>query len=235
MKAVILAGGQGTRLKSVIHEIPKPMAPVNGRPFLEFLVSRLVSHGISEIILSVGYLYENIVAHFGNGSQLQASISYCIEPEPLGTGGAVRESLAMAGRENVLVINGDTFVAADIKKLSDFHELRRTIATMTVIPMDDASRYGSVKVSPAGLVTAFTEKENSGSGLINAGIYVFSAKMLDLMPAGRVSLETDILPKLAGAGQLAAQVQNVPFIDIGIPESYREFCLNSSKYTDVIG
>lgn len=233
MKAVILAGGQGTRLKSVIHDTPKPMAPVQGRPFLEFLVSWLVSLGIHDIILSVGYLYEKITNHFGDGRNFQASITYCVEHEPLGTGGAVREALLMADSDDVLVMNGDTFVAADIGALIAFHKFHQTIATMAVIPLADASRYGSVNVSSAGLVTAFSEKENSSSGLINSGIYIFNNKVRDLIPPGRASLEADVLPTLATAGRLAALIQDVPFIDIGVPSAYREFCLNSSRYTDV--
>ena len=233
MKAIILAGGRGTRLQSVIHDIPKPMAPVNGRPFLEFLVSRLVALGCNDIILSVGYLHEKIMAHFGDGRDFNSSIKYCVEHEPLGTGGAVREALLMAGRDDVLVMNGDTFAAVDIRKLASFHEFLKVIATVAVIPLDDASRYGAVDVSPIGFVTAFAEKKTACSALINSGIYVINRKILDSIPAGRVSLETEVLPALAATGQLGAQIQDVPFIDIGIPSAYQEFCLNSSKYAGI--
>lgn len=232
MKAIILAGGHGTRLKSVVHDIPKPMAPVNGRPFLEFLISRLVRHGITDIILSVGYLYEKIVAHFGNGSDFNSTITYCIEPEPLGTGGAVREALLLADSDDVLVMNGDTFVAVDITRLVSLHASLQPVATMAVIPLDDASRYGAVNVSPTGIVTAFAEKKNASPALINSGIYVLNRKLITSIPPGRVSLETEVLPLLVGTGLLAAQIQDVPFIDIGIPDAYKEFCLNSSKFTD---
>ncbi len=232
MKAVILAGGQGTRLQSVISDIPKPMAPVNGRPFLVFLVTRLVALGFNDIILSVGYLHEQIMDHFGDGREFQASISYCIEHEPLGTGGAVREALLLANTEDLLVMNGDTYVAADLERLVSFHESLQGFATMAVVPIEDASRYGAVNVSPSGLVTEFAEKKSAGSALINSGVYVFSRKVLESIPPGRVSLEADVLPILASAGHLAAQIQDVPFIDIGVPSAYREFCLNSSRYMD---
>jgi D-glycero-alpha-D-manno-heptose 1-phosphate guanylyltransferase len=209
------------------------MAPVNGRPFLEFLVSRLVSRGINEIILSVGYLHDKIMDYFGDGSRFRSSITYCMEPEPLGTGGAVREALLMANCEDVLVMNGDTFAAVDLRKLVSFHKSLQAIATMAVIPLDDASRYGSVIVTPTGLVTAFAEKKTAGSALINSGVYVIRRTILDSIPQGRVSLEAEVLPVLAEAGQLGAQTQEVPFIDIGIPSAYQEFCLNSSTYTDI--
>jgi D-glycero-alpha-D-manno-heptose 1-phosphate guanylyltransferase len=232
MKAVILAGGQGTRLKSVIHDIPKPMAPVHGRPFLEYLLSNLVSNGIRDIILSVGYLHEKIVDHFGNGRHFQCQISYCIEQEPLGTGGAVRKALLMADCENILVMNGDTFVDIDCKDLSAFHKTLQTVATMAVVSGEDASRYGTVKVSPDGHVTAFSEKEATTPALINAGVYVFNKEILTLIPPGTVSLESDILPVMAVAGNLGAQIQEVPFIDIGLPSAYKMFCENFTKYTN---
>jgi NDP-sugar pyrophosphorylase family protein len=234
MKAIILAGGQGTRLQAVIHDIPKPMAPVNGRPFLEFLISRLVALGFRDIILSVGYLHEKIMDHFGDGRDYKSSITYCVEHEPLGTGGAVREALLMADCEDVLVMNGDTFAAIDLEKLITFHQFHQTIATMAVIPLDDASRYGTVTVSPDGFVMTFSEKISIRSAHINSGVYIFNKNIVDLIPPGRVSLETDILPDLATAGRLAAQIQDVPFIDIGIPSAYQEFCLNSSRYTDIL-
>jgi NDP-sugar pyrophosphorylase family protein len=233
MKAIILAGGHGTRLKSVIHDIPKPMAPVDGRPFLEFLISRLVRDGISDIILSVGYLHEKIKAHFGDGCDFNAAITYCIEPEPLGTGGAVREALLLADSDDVLVLNGDTLVAVDIKRLASLHTSLQPTATMAVIPLDDASRYGSVTISPTGIVTAFAEKKGASPALINSGIYIFNRKIITSIPPGKVSLETEVLPLLAGTGHLAAQIQDVPFIDIGIPAAYQEFCLNSSKYSGI--
>ncbi|MEI6213382.1 MAG: nucleotidyltransferase family protein [Desulfuromonadales bacterium] len=233
MKAVILAGGRGTRLKSVVHGTPKPMAPVNGRPFLEFLISRLVSQGINNIILSVGHMHEQIMDHFEDGKNFHSSITYCVEHEPLGTGGAVREALLMADSGDLLVMNGDTFVAIDIEKLVAFHRSLQVIATMAVIPVDDASRYGTVNVSPTGLVTTFTEKNAGGSALINSGVYIFNKRMIDAIPPGQVSLETAILPPLAITGHLAAHCQDVPFIDIGVPSAYREFCLNSSRYVHV--
>lgn len=231
MKAVILAGGKGTRLRCVVKDVPKPMAPVNGRPFLEFLISRLVVQGFDKIVLSVGYLSEKIIDHFGDGSNFNASISYCVENVPLGTGGAIREVLLLADDEDILVMNGDTFAAVDIKKLVSFHKNLKTKMTMAVIPRDDAARYGSVHLSSNGLVTAFTEKDLTGSGLINSGVYVINKALLASIPSGFISLESNVLPVLAIDGQLAAHIQDVPFIDIGVPVAYDDFCRNSLKYT----
>lgn len=228
MKAIILAGGFGTRLRAAVKDVPKPMAPVNGRPFLELLVSRLVSEGISEIILSVGYLHEIIVKHFGDGRRFNASIIYCVEREPVGTGGGVRESLKLAGAGDTLVINGDTYAAVDVKSLLAFHRRIQAAASMIAIPMDDAQRYGSVTVSVDGMVTAFAEKGTAGPALINAGFYVVNNSIADVIPSGFVSLERDVLPVLAGNGRLAAQMQKVSFIDIGVPEDYLEFCRNTT-------
>lgn len=230
MKAIILAGGRGTRLSTVISDVPKPMAPINGRPFLEFLISKLVSNGIDKIILSVGYLHQSIINHFEDGRHFGASIEYLVEPEPLGTGGAIREAMKLVNNKEALVMNGDTFVALDIQKFINFHRQTQKIATMALIPIDDASRYGAVKISPDGIVTSFSEKSSHQAGFINAGVYIFNQEIINHFPEGRVSLETDILPILAITGNLAAQPQKVPFIDIGIPSAYHEFCLNHSTY-----
>lgn len=230
MKAVILAGGRGTRLKSIIHDVPKPMAPVNGRPFLEFLISRLAGEGVCDIILSVGYLYEKIVEHFGDGGKFNVSITYCVEHEPLGTGGGVREALLMADSDDVIVMNGDTFSAVDMKTLVQFHKRMGVVATMVAIPVADATRYGAVNISSQGLVTEFSEKMTTCSALINSGCYVFNSKVLTTIPQGNVSLEHEVLPVLVRNGWLAAHVQDTPFIDIGVPEQYLEFCRNTAFY-----
>jgi len=231
MKAIILAGGSGMRLQSVVKDVPKPMAPVDGRPFLEFLITRLVNSGIIEIVLSVGYMHEKIVSHFGDGSQLGASISYCVESEPVGTGGAIRESLRMLDAGEAFVLNGDTFSAVDTDSLALFHTSSKAMVSMAVVPAADASRYGTVQVSHEGRVTSFLEKQAGGSNLVNTGTYICNRSILDLIPSGKVSFEHDVLPVILSQGMLAAQVQDVQFIDIGIPEDYRRFCLDHSVYT----
>jgi len=230
MKAVILAGGLGKRLKPLIHDIPKPMAPIHGRPFLEFLVSRLVAGGITDIILSVGYMHEKISQHFGDGTDFQASIAYCMEETPLGTGGAVRQALLMSDSDDTLVLNGDTFAAVDMQKLKQCHREKGAVATMTVVPVHDATRFGAVSVSPEGVVTAFSEKMTTASALINAGFYLFNRKVLDSIPQGNVSLEQVVLPALVQNRSLVADIQDIPFIDIGVPGDYLEFCNNTVRY-----
>lgn len=231
MKAIILAGGSGTRLQSVVWDVPKPMAPVNGRPFLEFLIKRLVDSGITEIILSIGYLHEKIISYFGDGSLFGASISYCVESEPLGTGGAIRESLKILDAETALIMNGDTFSSVDTNSLASFHSNMKAMVSMAVVPISDASRYGTVLVTPEGRVKLFLEKQAIGSNLVNSGTYICNNSLLDLFSTGNVSFENDILPIIINKGLLAAQIQDVPFIDIGIPEDYQKFCLNHSVYT----
>jgi NDP-sugar pyrophosphorylase family protein len=233
MKAIILAGGMGTRLRGVVRDLPKPMAPVNGRPFLDILIARLVTQGVTEIILSVGYLHDCISKHFGNGAAHGASIEYCVEHEPLGTGGAVGKALQMAGNGDVLVLNGDTFAEVEIKELIAFHLDRKALATIAVLPVADASRYGTVVVSPEGMVEAFSEKSSTGSNLVNAGVYVFNSDALDLIPPGKSSLENDVLPQIVLQGRLAAQIQQVPFIDIGLPDDYYRFCRRFSEHQHV--
>lgn len=231
MKAIILAGGSGTRLQSIIRDVPKPMAPIDGRPFLEFLIKRLVNSGTTEIILSIGYLHDKIIDHFGDGSLFGASISYCIESEPLGTGGAIRESMKMLDAETALIMNGDTFTSVDTDSLASFHSNMKAMVSMVVVPISDASRYGTVLVTPEGRVKLFTEKQAAGYNLINSGTYICNRSLLDLFSTGNVSFENDILPIIINKGLLAAQIQDVPFIDIGIPEDYQKFCLNYSIYT----
>ena len=230
MKAIILAGGFGSRLQCEVKDLPKPMAPINGRPFLEFLISRLSACRVSEIILSVGYLHEKIVKHFGDGRGFNASIAYCVEHEPLGTGGGVRETLKLAGAGDSLIVNGDTYAMVDIENFVDFHRRHQVSASMVVIPVPNAERYGSVTVSDDGMVASFMEKGAAGPALINSGIYLANHSILDAIPLGHVSLELDVLPLLARQGRLAAQIQEVQFIDIGIPEDYREFCRNTARY-----
>lgn len=231
MKAIILAGGFGTRLKDVVPDVPKPMAPVRGAPFLKLLIDRLVLSGVNELILSTGYLHETIYEYFGNGSEYNASIDYCVEQEPLGTGGAVLKALGMVGNEDVLIVNGDTYAGVSIDKLITFHNQQKTVITMAVIPMKDASRYGCVQLSHDGKVVSFLEKSTVKNGLINSGVYIANSGLQGMFPQGKLSLELDVLPALAHKGLLAALVQHVPFIDIGMPEDYLEFCRNTSNYT----
>jgi D-glycero-alpha-D-manno-heptose 1-phosphate guanylyltransferase len=217
MEAIILAGGLGTRLASRLNGIPKPMAPIAGRPFLEILLHQLVLAGCDRAILSVGYCHTAIKNHFGSAFE-NMPIEYAIEETPLGTGGAIRMALDRSQNENVLVLNGDTFLKADYRALLHFHKAERAAITLAVTSQPDISRYGGVIVE-RDRITAFEEKGRTGPGLINAGVYAMRTEFpwpLNL-PAS-FSFERDVLvPEVRALGPLAFPV-NGYFLDIGIPE-----------------
>jgi D-glycero-alpha-D-manno-heptose 1-phosphate guanylyltransferase len=217
MEAIVLAGGLGTRLASRLDGIPKPMASIAGRPFLEILLRQLVLAGCDRVILSVGHRYRIIEDHFGSSFQ-SMQIEYAIEDAPLGTGGAIRMALGRSSEENVLVLNGDTFLKADYWAMLKFHNLEHASITIAVTPQPDVSRYGGVVVE-GERITAFEEKGRSGPGLINAGVYVMRRDFQwPLSLPASFSFERDLLvPELHRLGPLAFQVKGY-FLDIGIPE-----------------
>lgn len=223
MKAVILAGGFGTRLKSVIADIPKPMAPVNGHPFLEILVKRLVRRGITDIVLSVGYKQEVVSDYFGNGSSIGATINYSPEDFPLGTGGAIHKVMVQYPDDLYLVMNGDSFFDNNIPELLAYHHAKQANITLALTEVTDKGRYGSVDLSPDGVICGFAEKGGSGLGLINAGVYVLEHRCKDYFLEKVCSFENDILPEMIGKGLFGIHQQGA-FIDIGIPEDYHAFC-----------
>lgn len=217
MEAIILAGGFGTRLASRLHNIPKPMAPVAGRPFLEILLGHLGRNGCTRALLSVGHLHEVIVDHFGT-SFGGIEIEYVIEHEPLGTGGAIRAALGQVRESSALVLNGDTFLAADLAAMLAAHTAAGAIFSMAVAQQPDIARYGGVVVQD-NRVVGFEEKGRSGPGWINAGVYAVTRDLT--WPAelqDKFSFERDfMMPKLASLSPLAFQVDGF-FLDIGIPE-----------------
>jgi NDP-sugar pyrophosphorylase family protein len=220
-KAVLLVGGMGTRLRSVVATAPKPMAKVGDRPFLELLARQLCHQGIRRLVLCTGYLAEEIEKALGDGQALDVTIEYSKEPFALGTAGAVKlaESFLLDVPDFV-VMNGDSFMEIDFRELIRFHRQAGGIATMAVLQMKNRMRYGTVQVTPGGRVSGFTEKSDSDSaGLVNAGIYVFDRKVFEYLPEGPASLEKDVFPKLLEHGVYASEQRGV-FIDIGTPEDY---------------
>ena len=214
MEAVILAGGLGTRLRSVVSEVPKCMAPVDGKPFLQYMLEWLSRFDVSHVVLSVGYLREVIFA-FIDSREWPFEISYAVEEEPLGTGGGIRLALTKCREDRVIVLNGDTFFNVDLKALTFAAPV-----TLALKPMRDFDRYGAVDLD-GGLVTGFHEKTACTEGLINGGVYALVRSRLDLaFYPGRFSFEKDLLEPLAAARLVAGQVQEGYFIDIGIPEDY---------------
>ena len=218
MECVVLAGGMGTRLRSVVAELPKCLAPVAGRPFLAWLLDDLRGAGFDHIILSLGYRHEAVedwVATLPG----RDSITFVVEKEPLGTGGGVRLALEQAREERVFVLNGDTYFGVDFRAMQSFHLQSGAKATLALKPMRDFDRYGEVLCDEDGSVTAFREKQPCAAGLINGGIYLLRRDALRAMPE-RFSLEKDYFEPLAAAGALAGFRSDGYFIDIGIPEDY---------------
>ena len=220
MQAIILAGGRGTRLQAVCPDVPKVMAPVGSRPFLAILIDHLACQGIESVILSVGYRHQAVVEFFGkrHGS---VSISYAIEHSPLGTGGAIRLALAQVSVDAALVLNGDTFLRTDYRKLMQAHRESGAPLTIAVKHVDDTSRYGRVALS-GGRIVGFSEKQAAGPGLINTGAYVVGARIFDGfdLPAS-FSFERDFLYRAVAALAPHGHVIDGYFIDIGVPEDYR--------------
>jgi NDP-sugar pyrophosphorylase family protein len=221
VKAVLLVGGFGTRLKSVVPTAPKPMAAVGDRPFLELLMRQLAYQGVRRVVMCTGYRADDIARELGDGRAWDVSIEYSREPQPLGTAGAVKFAAPLlAELSDFFVMNGDSFVEVDFQRLLRFHRQAAGIGSMAVIRTKNEMRYGTVHVNAEGRVAGFAEKTNADpNGLINAGVYVFSTKVLDHIPPGTSSLERDIFPKLLSLGLYALEQQGV-FIDIGTPEDY---------------
>lgn len=220
---VILAGGLGTRLREVVRDVPKPMAPVAGRPFLDILLGALDGKPwVDKVVLAVGHMAGQIVEAYRLRKEYSFSILFSPEEEPLGTGGAVRLALDRTETPEVLVLNGDSFVEVDWDIFIDTHRRSGYPMSLVLRQVDDAGRYGRVVLDASGRVVEFEEKrEAAGSGLVNAGAYLFDRRILTGIPAGRkVSLEVDLMPGFLEEG-VGGFVTNGKFIDIGLPESYR--------------
>ena len=219
MKAIVLAGGFGTRLREKVPNIPKPMAPVAGRPFLEYILDRLVAGGIAEIILSVGYRANTIIDHFSE-TYRGVTVNYAIETEPLGTGGAIVHALHESSNAPVLILNGDTFLNIDFEELIHWYKENPVPIAMVLKKVPDTSRYGSVLLSGEKVV-GFEEKGKCGPGLINAGVYIVQANVFKKLGfSGKFSFETEFLQKQCAVLATRAFITDAYFIDIGIPEDY---------------
>ncbi|MFN8278253.1 MAG: nucleotidyltransferase family protein [Chitinophagales bacterium] len=216
--AIVLAGGLGTRLQQVVSEVPKPMAPVKGVPFLQYVLDHLQQNGIEEVLLSVGYLHEKISDYFGDRYQ-QLSLRYTIESKPLGTGGALNQAVALVDTP-CFIVNGDTIFNVDLQAMKRFSEAQKADLTLALKPMSDFDRYGAVALDERQRILRFEEKKYCASGLINGGIYylrrdVFAGRHLPEV----FSFEKEILEAEAG-GSLYGFQSDALFLDIGIPEDY---------------
>lgn len=222
MDAIILAGGLGTRLRAVVSDLPKPLAPVNGRPFLDYQLWLLAQSGlVRKATLAIGHLADRVIEHYA-AYPPPLLVDFVVEPALLGTGGAARNALDATTSDQVLVLNGDSVFKWNLLELAQAHARLRPAATLALVQVDDTSRYGSVTLQH-GRVTQFVEKSGaSGPGAINAGVYVFQRKTLEELRLGEVaSLERDVFPQLIARHQLAAVTFDAAFIDIGLPETYK--------------
>jgi NDP-sugar pyrophosphorylase family protein len=220
---VILAGGEGTRLRPVLPDSAKSVAPVNGRPFIHRLLEQVAAAGVQRIILCTGYRGQDVEAAAGREHR-GIPILYSVEERPLGTGGALKQAHDRFGDGGTwMVMNGDSYCAIDLAELVADHLAARLYATMAVVEADDAGRFGSVVISHNRRVTSFFEKQQrsgGGPGWVNAGVYAFSEPFLAALPAGTpLSLEVQVLPQWLWQG-LHAFKRRARFIDIGTPESY---------------
>lgn len=219
--AIILAGGFGTRLGELTKNTPKPLVLVNGRPFLDILLSHLVHLGFERVVLSVGHLAEQIQAHYGEVYQ-QLQLIYAVETEPLGTGGAIRLALSNIQESDAFVFNGDSFLEFDKSAVEWIHKEKDADLTLVLRSVEDASRYGSIVRNDTSRITAFQEKTNDhAKGLINGGIYLINKQSyLENTPLGNFSIEKDVFQKKCDSLKIYSHLTSGFFIDIGIPVDY---------------
>jgi len=221
VRALILCGGAGTRLRSVLVDRPKSMALIGGRPFLELLLEKLRDQGISDVILGTGYMAEKIESYFGSGKKLRMSIRVSRENEPLGTGGALKLAEPLIS-DPVLVINGDSYVEWCFSPMLELFRATDAAMVIALQAVTDVARYGSVRLDNDCRVSQFLEKNiGAGPGLINAGVYLVRKQIVRDLPAKTaISLERDVFPRLLDRGVYGI-VCSGPFIDIGIPDDLK--------------
>ena len=220
MEAIVLAGGFGTRLAHVVSDVPKPMAPVAGKPFLEYILQDLVQNGVKHIAIAVHHKKEVIMDYFGT-EFCGIPIDYSVEDVPLKTGGAIKKALSLCREERVFVINGDTFYRVPLKEMQAFADGFGGPVVIAVKGMTDFSRYGKVDVDESRIITCFHEKEFCTRGYINGGVYNISRMALESYPEA-FSIEEIYFPEILKKRGIAAFPCNGYFIDIGIPEDYEK-------------
>lgn len=225
MQAILLAGGLGTRLRSVVSDRPKPMALIEGRPFMEYVTRELCRYGITDIIFALGYKGSMVEEHFGDGRWLGFHASYAYEETLLGTAGAIKNAGRFVTKERFYVLNADTFYQIDYTRLAKQQDSQNLDMTLVLRQVADVSRYGEAVLDNHGILTSFNEKTyEAREGTINGGVYLMKRELLDTIPEGKVSLENDMIPLwLREAKRLGGFVNDGYFIDIGIPEAYYQF------------
>ena len=223
MDAIILAGGLGTRLKPVLSAVPKPLAPIGERPFLDILLKQLNPFKqIKKVILAIGYKAELIIQRYQGSHEYHFKIDFSVEDAPLGTGGAIKHALPLTTYDEVLILNGDSYVEFDLTDLHRTHIENKASLTLVAVKVNDSERYGSVDIDLSTMrIIQFGEKQKtSGAGFINAGCYLLEKRILDRIPEKQnISFEKQILPTLLEK-RMYAKISKGKFIDIGTPESF---------------
>ena len=223
--AIILSGGLGTRLYNLVTDVPKPLAPINNRPFLEYLLDYWIERDVTHFILSVGYMHEKIIEHLGN-SYRDIEIDFVIEEEPLDTGGGfLLASKKILNDKPFLLINGDTFFAVNLEKLLDKYYENNADWVFSLFSSNDLERYMGIKISERGKIINFYSSKKNSLKLVNGGVYLVNPKSLlkcEFSIGSKVSLENEYLPKILDMEQrLYGVVFNNTFIDIGAPDDYK--------------
>ncbi|MFM2388095.1 MAG: hypothetical protein RL660_2852 [Bacteroidota bacterium] len=219
-ECIILAGGKGTRLATVIADKPKCLADIAGLPFLHYLLRYLEAQGITRIVYSLGHLSEQVVAWVTEHSQIESE--FVVEKEPLGTGGAIVYALQHCVTDSVLVVNGDTMFSIDVQAMAEFHSAKACAMSMALKPLSNFDRYGTVKIDATKQITEFAEKQACESGLINGGVYIINRNaLLAINFPQKFGFEQDYMVNAAEFNhQLYGYESDAYFIDIGIPEDY---------------
>jgi len=224
MRAFILAGGLGTRLRPVVSGVPKPLAPLDGKAFLEYQLQWLKKNGLREVVFCTGYLGEMIKNFFGNGTARGLRLYYSQEDCPLGTGGALKNAAAYIDGA-FLAINGDTLINFELSSLISFHRQKGGLAALVLAPAIYPGGYGLIGTDGEARVVAWRGRTADGEGVrtpVNAGVYILEPEVLDYIPAARkVSLEEEVFPRLAKKRALFALTVDSGFLDIGTPQTYR--------------
>lgn len=219
MECIVLAGGKGTRLKSVVSDRPKPIANVNDRPFLDYLLDHLIAQGVSKFIFSVGYQKEKIIAVYGD-SYKGNDIIYSTEESPLLTGGAIKHALHVTSSDYIYVVNADTYVDINLKNMMELQKRHFADLVIGTVFKEDPLRYGTITCDDKDFVISFNEKGNSSPGIINAGVYLIKRSIFESFNKDKFSFELDFLPLYFNNHRVVAYRHHGSFIDIGIPEDY---------------
>ena len=220
MEAIVLAGGLGTRLRSVVPDLPKCMAPINGIPFLSYLIDHLNAQGVTRFIFALGYKSDEFI-QFLDSKLPHQNFSIVIESEPLGTGGAIQLAMSKSSVKDIIALNGDSLYKANLNELMQFHLSHHASCSLALKPMQQFERYGSVEINENENILSFKEKQFMESGYINGGVYAINvSSFLSKSLPTQFSIEKDYLEKFTPEGKFYGNVQEAYFIDIGIPEDF---------------